>query len=58
MAETTTALMETMKTSFTSVANDSLDVIAAMVPIALSVIGACMVVGFGIKIFKRLTGKA
>ena len=44
--------------SFTTVATNCNTAIANVLPIALGVVGAVMVVIFGIKVFKKLTGKA
>lgn len=49
-----TALTE----AFTTVSTNCNTAIANVLPIALSVVGAVMVVTFGIKVFKKLTGKA
>lgn len=46
-----------VKEGISGVANDMTGVIGTIVPIALGIVGAVMVVTFGIKIFKRLTGK-
>lgn len=47
-----------LTTSFTSVGTSMTSVISKILPIALPIIGAVMVVSLGIKIFKRVTGKA
>lgn len=47
-----------LTTSLTSVGNDLTGVINDVLPIALGIVGAVMVVVFGVKIFKKLTGKA
>ena len=44
--------------AFTTVATNCNTTIATVLPIALGVVGAVMVVTFGIKVFKKLTGKA
>lgn len=49
-----TALTE----AFTTVSTNCNTAIANVLPIALGVVGAVMVVTFGIKVFKKLTGKA
>lgn len=49
-----TALTE----AFTTVASNCNTAIANVLPVALGVVGAVMVVTFGIKVFKKLTGKA
>lgn len=50
-------MVEALTTAFTSVAADCISAITAVLPIALPVMGAMVVVGIGIKIFKRVTGK-
>lgn len=54
--------MESIQTAlteaFTSVATNCNTAIANVLPIALGVVGAVMVITFGIKVFKKLTGKA
>lgn len=47
------ALTKAMKTT----AGECQDAIAAVLPVALPVMGAIVVVGIGIKIFKKVTGK-
>lgn len=54
MTEVSTALTS----SFTSVANELTKVIGDVLPIALPVIGAMIVVTVGIKVFKKITSKA
>lgn len=44
--------------SMTTVASDCLTFLSSALPIALSVLGAGIVVGFGIKTFKKVTSKA
>lgn len=53
METITTALT----TAFTDVAGDCMDAIAAVLPVALPVMGAIVVIGIGIKIFKKVTGR-
>ena len=38
-------------------ANDALSAIQSILPIALPILGAIVVVGVGIKIFKKVTGR-
>lgn len=45
-------------TAFTTAANDMKSVITDITPIAVGVIGAGLVVTFGVKFFKRIAGKA
>lgn len=44
--------------SMTTVASDFLTFLSSALPIALPVLGAGIVVGFGIKTFKKVTSKA
>jgi len=44
-----------METSFKSIVNDILEIIAIVLPIALGVLGMTMAIRFGIKWFKNLT---
>lgn len=48
---------EAVSTGLTSVAGDMGSMIVTIVPIALGVVAAIMVVKFGIKLFRNLTGK-
>lgn len=43
--------------ALTATAGECQDAIAAVLPVALPVMGAIVVVGIGIKIFKKVTGK-
>lgn len=43
--------------SLTGIANDGVSVIMDVLPIALLVVGATLVITIGIKLFKRVTGK-
>lgn len=53
--------METLTTALTTgfgtVATDMMSAVGAIIPIALPVMGGIAVVGLGIKIFKKVTGK-
>ena len=53
-----TTLTESMKGSFESMVSDSMSMIAMLVPIVLPLVGAGLVVAYGIKTFKRITAKA
>ena len=56
--ETTTAsgIVDSLTSSFSTVATDGLSAISSILPIALPVLGAYIVIRIGIKIFKRVTG--
>lgn len=51
------AISTALGTAFTTVASDCLSAITTILPIALPVLGALVVVGIGIKIFKKVTGR-
>lgn len=53
METLTTALV----TGFTNVTTDMVSAIGSIVPVALPVLAAVTVVGLGIKIFKKVTGR-
>lgn len=60
-ADTSTALSSVesaMTTSFTSVGSSMTGMVAKILPIALPVMGALLLVGFGIKAFKKVANKA
>lgn len=47
-----------MTTSFTSVASSMTGMVAKILPIALPIMGILLVVGFGMKAFKKVANKA
>ena len=47
-----------MTTSFTSVASSMTGMVAKILPIALTIMGILLVVGFGMKAFKKVANKA
>lgn len=53
-----TTLIESMEGSFETMVSDSMSMIAMLVPIVLPLVGAGLVVAYGIKTFKRVTAKA
>lgn len=61
MGEQTATTIETVKTAvstaLTSASGDMMSIIATIVPIALGVVIAILVVKKGIQIFKSLTGR-
>lgn len=57
-SSTNGSITESMVTAFTSIKDDILSAIAKIAPIALPVLGAGLLVVVGIKIFKKVTGKA
>jgi len=44
--------------SLTSVGSEMTGIVADVLPIALPIIGSILVITFGIKIFKKITGKS
>ena len=57
-SSTMQTLTEAMKGSFETMVSDSMSMIAMLVPIVLPLVGAGLVVAYGIKAFKRVTAKA
>ena len=57
-SSTNGSITSSMVTAFTSIKDDILSAIAKIAPIALPVLGAGLLVVVGIKIFKKVTGKA
>lgn len=53
LADVSTALV----TAMTSVATGALDAIGDILPVAAPVMGAMLIIGVGIKAFKRFTGR-
>lgn len=57
-SSTMQTLTEAMKGSFETMVSDSMSMIAMLLPIVLPLVGAGLVVAYGIKTFKRVTAKA
>lgn len=57
-SSTMQTLTEAMKGAFETMVSDSMSMIAMLVPIVLPLVGAGLVVAYGIKTFKRVTAKA
>lgn len=55
--ETTSTIASALATSFTSMATDIMDTIGTVLPIILPILGAIAVIGVGIKVFKKVTGR-
>lgn len=53
-----TGANEALTTAFTQAASDMSSQISTIAPIAIGVVTAGLVVTFGVKFFKRITGKA
>ena len=47
-----------LTTSFTSIGSSMISVVGKILPIALPIMGALLLVGFGIKAFKKIANKA
>lgn len=47
-----------LESSFKSVGSSMTSVVGKILPIALPIMGAVVLIGFGIKIFKKISGKA
>lgn len=52
------SVVSTLSTAFQSIASDLTSTITTIAPIALGIVGAGIVLVFGVKWFKRLTNKA
>lgn len=52
------SVVSALSTAFQTIASDLTSVITTIAPIALSIVGAGMILVFGVKWFKRLTNKA
>lgn len=50
-------IVTALSTAFTSAVSDVMSAIGTVLPIVLPVVGAIAVVGIGIKIFKKVTGR-
>ena len=58
-SDTGIASVETaLTTSFTSIAGSMTSIVGKILPIALPIMGILLVVGFGMKAFKKVTNKA
>ena len=50
-------VVSALTSALTTTASECKDAIAAVLPVALPVMGAIVVVGIGLKIFKKVTGR-
>lgn len=55
--DATVSIGETLTSSLSTVASDALSAIGTIMPVALTVMGAIVVINVGIRIFKKVTGK-
>lgn len=51
------AIVSTLTTSFSSVADNALAVIKAGLPYGLTIVGTTLAITIGIRVFKKITGK-
>lgn len=58
MEQVATTVKDVVISALTTIAGDMTGIISGVLPIALGVVGAGMVVVFGVKFFKKLIGKA
>lgn len=56
-AATISTVTSAVSTGLQSVQSDALSLIATVLPYALGVMGAILVVSIGIKVFKKVTGR-
>lgn len=52
-----TDITSAVKTALATVQSDALGIIGDVLPYALAIVGAVLVVTIGIKVFKRISGK-
>lgn len=57
MGETSTTIISALTTGFTTIASDMQSGLAKIVPIALPVLGGILLIRYGIRIFKSITGR-
>lgn len=46
-----------LTTGITTIGTDAMSAVAAVVPVALPIFGAIVVVSIGLKVFKKVTGR-
>lgn len=52
-----TSVGDTLANSLGTVASDALDTIGSILPVALPVLGAIIVISVGIRIFRKISGR-
>lgn len=57
LAEEASTISGALTTAMGTIATDATSAVAAILPVALPVLGIGVVVGLGIKIFKKVTSK-
>ncbi len=50
-------VIDSLKNGVTTIASDAMSAIGSIIPVALPIVGAMVVVGIGLKVFKKVTGK-
>lgn len=55
--QTVAGIGTAMSTALTAIASDALTVIGTVAPVAVPVLGGILVIGIGIKVFKKVTGR-
>lgn len=53
----TNTVTSALKTGITNIATDASTAIGDVIPVALPIMGAMVIVSVGIKVFKKVTGK-
>lgn len=56
-AGTIATVTSALTTGITTIAGDAMSAVGSVVPVALPIMGAIVVVGIGIKVFKKVTGR-
>lgn len=51
------AITTALSTAITTIGTDAMDAIAKVLPAALPIFGAIVVVSIGLRVFKRVTGR-
>lgn len=54
----TEAMTTAMQTAFQTVQNDVLGMVEVSLPFALAIMGTVLAITIGLKVFKKITGKA
>ena len=52
-----TAIIQSLTTALSGVKDDMMSVIGTVLPYALAIVGAVLVVTIGVKVFKKISGK-
>lgn len=51
------AVTSALTSGISSIATDAMTAVGSVIPVALPIMGAVVVVGIGIKVFKKVAGK-